>query len=236
MRITRTFVAALAGGVLVVGCGGTGGLGHAGGSSSGTSAGNAGEEVQGEDGEVDTEAFPVRIDAPVEELYEGSPTLKPRPAPHASDTDRVVHDLRERTLAMAGVAGTTTGSCGRGGIELKAGATSTCTVTYESLEIPWDVTVSEEYQPGDSAVRYRAKPLKGVLTAKGVGGRFYEQQSGRGVEEVWCSEIPDAELVELNTPTDHRCQYLLDSGGEKRWSIRVVEVRPSGVSFSLPED
>lgn len=244
MRITRTLVGVVAVGVLAVGCGSSdsddksGPADNSATPSASTDPGGAadGDDAQADDGDVEGEELPVKIDAPVKELLEDRPKISPEPPRDASETEKVIHDLREKTLAMAGVEGKTAGSCAGGKVTMKASATTTCTVTYEGLKVPWEVTISDKYKPGGIIFMYQAKPLKGVLTAKGVGGEFYKQQKQRGIEEVQCSEIPDAELVELNTQTEHRCQYLLDEGGEKSWSTRAIEVRPSGLSFNLPKD
>ncbi|MBU7598201.1 hypothetical protein JGS22_011385 [Streptomyces sp. P38-E01] len=237
MRITRTLVGAVAVAVLAVGCGGSGsgdGTEPGGNTASGSGGVDEGDDSQTDGGE--SEELPVKIDAPVEELLEDRPKINPEPPRDASETERVVHDLREKTLAMAGVEGRTAGSCAGGDVTMKAGATTTCTVTYEGLKVPWEVTISDRYEPGSFVFTYQAKPQMGLLTAKGVGGEFFKQQNRRGVDRVQCSEIPDAELVELNIQTEHRCQYPLDEDGEERWSVRAVEVQPSGLSFGLPRD
>lgn len=172
------------------------------------------------------------IEEPEEEPLGPSPELSPSPE-RGSATENVLNELKVDTLKMARVHGTMKAKCAGGALTMKAGATTKCSVTYEGVEVPWNVTISDNYTSGSKIFSYQAEPEKGVLTAKAVYGEWHKLQSSEN-RELRCSEIPDVELVDLDTPTNYKCQYLLEKDGGEEWSDRIVAVKTGGVEFNLP--
>jgi hypothetical protein len=222
-------------GMLTVGCGGTDSDKDAEPSAGRTAANSsaAPDAKQSDDSATQAEAeqLPVKLEGPVADLITTIPTVTPSPDRSASTTEKVLYELQKRTLRMAGVTGATSGECDGGELVLKAGATTSCTVTYESVKVPWEVTIGDTYKPGSIIFRYEAKPLKGVLTAQGVYGAFWKQQNSYS-EELRCSKVPEVELVELDQETAHKCQYLIKDGSGDRWSDRSVKLTERGAQFS----
>lgn len=231
MRHTRILIALAALGMLTVGCSGS----DASEPDATPSAGNtaAGDVKQNDDSgsQAEGEQLPVKLEGPVDDLITTTPTISPSPDRSATTTDKVLYELQRRTVRMAGIAGATSGECEGGELVMKAGAATSCTVTYEGVKVPWEITISDSYKPGSIIFSYTAKPLKGVLTAQGVHGTFWKQQNSYS-EDLRCSEIPKAVLVELDQETDYKCQYLIKDGSGDRFSDRSVKVSELGVQFS----
>ncbi|MBB1255937.1 hypothetical protein [Streptomyces alkaliterrae] len=242
MRYTRTLVGVVAVGLLTVGCGGDDSDGADAKSTPSTSAEapadsgdkNDKDDKGGENGGdagsgAEGDELPVKVEEEGD-LLGASPKIEPSPGRTATVTEKVLHELRQRTLRMAGVDGKTSGECAGGELKMEAGATTKCTVDYEGVKVPWDVTISDNYKPGSFVFSYRATPQKAVLTAKSAYGNFYKLNNSTS-DQLRCSEIPDAVLVDLGEDTEYRCQYLIKS--QNRWSDRAVAVREMGVTFNL---
>lgn len=232
MRISRTLVGVMVACMLTVGCGGSSGDGGTGGSAQ-----ESKDTAIGADGEVAGSELPYVVEEPEEELLGPNPELGS--APERGDaTEKVLNELKVGTLRMARAPGKMVARCARGTLTLKAGATTRCGVHYGGVEVPWNVTLADDYEPGSGVLSYRAEPLKGLLTAKAAYGQWYELQSARKRDELRCSEIPDVELVELDAPTNYKCQYLVEGSDEdsdeETWSDRVIVVKKDGVEFETP--
>ncbi|MBB1245803.1 hypothetical protein GL263_19920 [Streptomyces durbertensis] len=240
MRYTRTLVGVVAVGLLTVGCGGDDSDGadakstpSAEASADSGAKDNTDDQGTEDGGDAGSDAEGDELPVKVEEegdLLGASPKIEPSPDRTATVTEKVLHELRQRTLRMAGVEGKTSGECAGGELTMEAGATTKCTVDYEGVKVPWDVTISDNYKPGSFVFSYQAKPLKAVLTAKSAYGNFYKLNNSTS-DQLRCGEIPDAVLVELGEDTEYRCQYLIKS--QNRWSDRAVAVREMGVTFNL---
>ncbi|MER7054571.1 MULTISPECIES: hypothetical protein [unclassified Streptomyces] len=148
---------------------------------------------------------------------DGLKTPEPKPDSGAEFTEKVEHKLRRDLLRAAKVNGETTADC-PDGVTLKASATSACTATYEGVEIPYEVTVSDSYKEGGFLIQYDAEPQKDLLVAQRVYHEFWEQRGadgGGGYEQkVSCDEMPAAQAVNRGADTGHRCQVWHELGGE----------------------
>ncbi|MFI2431829.1 hypothetical protein [Streptomyces sp. NPDC018693] len=218
-------------GMLTVGCGGSDTSENDAKPSADSTATQDAKQNDDSASQVEGEQLPVKLEGPVADLITTMPTVSPSPDRSATTTEKVLYELQRRTLRMAGITGETSGECDGGELVMKAGATTACTITYESVKVPWEVTISDSYKPGSIIFSYEAKPLKGVVTAQGVYGAFWKQQNSYS-EDLRCSEVPKAELVELDQATAYKCQYLIKDSSGNRWSDRSVKVSERGVQFS----
>lgn len=177
--------------------------------------------------------LPVRITGERPELFKGNQAeldaaLPPPPGQDASVTDKVLHELREDTLRLAGVPGRiTAASCTSGKIPNKAGESTGCTIVYEGVEVTWAVVIESV---GWTSVSYRKYPPKtAVLVDTGVYGAFWESYRNQS-DELRCDTIPHISTVELDRDTGFKCQYL--DRARSRWINVPVIVRQFGVQFS----
>ncbi|MFF3786237.1 hypothetical protein [Streptomyces sp. NPDC001933] len=148
--------------------------------------------------------------------------LQPSPDSDAPLSTNLVYELRRRTINMARASGKTAGECPRD-LKPKAGTKATCTITYEGLEVVWDVTIGEEPGMWDNLVQYQAVPRKGVLTRDGAAGLLYGNYDP---ELVRCNNIPKAVLVPLNAATTYTCQTVDKGEPGLVESVRVTEAGP----------
>ncbi|MGY1451816.1 hypothetical protein [Streptomyces sp. SS8] len=230
MRHIRTVTAILAVGLLTAGCGGSEDGNGGSGTQSSAEAGN--NKSDRSDRTEEGERLPVVVESPAGEPVGTSPTISPSPARDADFTEKVIHELRKRTVRMAGAMGSTSGSCEGGEITLKAKAATECTVAYADVEIPWTVTISDSYKEGSFFIRYDAEPGKGLLAGEGVRAKLW-QDNNQYSEEMRCEELPEAEVVDLDADTGYKCQIVnKKSDGSGEYTVDMaVKVNPRGPSF-----
>lgn len=148
--------------------------------------------------------LPNVVPSPAGESVGSNPTLSPSPGANASLVENLKYELRSKTVAMAYTMGKASAKCDTANIEAKAGSKLSCTVTYEGVDVPWDVTIKGQGLTA-GLVEYTAHPRMGVITREGAI-RFYWANKALGEREVRCSDIPAVELVPLNTPTRYQCE------------------------------
>lgn len=149
------------------------------------------------------------------------------PGRDAAPTDRVIYNLQTRLLRQAQAAGPVSGSCSAP-INGTVPQQVTCTIVYQGLSVPFDVTV----KPGQGVFTYAVKQLKGVLVAETVRGAWYRQSTSvpeARADTVRCAAgLPPRELVDLDQSTRYTCSYRLRGGGVV---VRGVRLTTRGVEF-----
>jgi hypothetical protein len=201
--VTAVMVGAV--GLLVTGCGG----------------GDSGSDDAGSKSAAAFPVLPQKVPKPPA-MPEGE--LQPSPAADAPFSKNLAYDLRRKTLDMAMAEGKTVGEC-PDDVASKTGTRVTCTVTYEGLEVVWDVTIGDKSGWSDNVVQYKAVPRKGVLTRDGAARLLYGNYRP---ELVRCNNIPKAVLVPLNAKTEYTCQTV-DKG--KPGLVEAARVTDSGPRF-----
>ncbi|MET9434088.1 hypothetical protein [Streptomyces sp. NPDC006551] len=195
MRNTKILVGLTAAGLLIAGCGS---------SDTEDAAGGASQK-----------ALPVAVDGPrpgVVPQRETGEKLKVTPAPamDAPFVKKVEHSLRERVLRSARVPGTTAAKC-PDGVDQNAGAVSTCIATYQGVDVPYEVKISDSAKKGSALIFFEATPKKGLLVGEAVYDSFNEQfgsESGRtDASKLACDKLPAAKSVAMDTDTGFTCQY-----------------------------
>ncbi|MEV6963806.1 hypothetical protein AB0M47_01745 [Hamadaea sp. NPDC051192] len=215
MRKTKSVFCVVLAGLLAAGCGALK-------SSADSVAGDAGD---------DAKTLPVSISGPQADVVgrgDGDVLrIKPAPAVNAPVKDKIEHALREDVLATVRVLGTTSANCADG-ITMRAGATSQCTVTYQGIDIPYEVKISDRYTEGSMVFSYTKKPTKGVLVAKVIYNLMnerYGSDSGRtDASKLACDEIPAVKVVEFRADTGYTCQY---------WGEHAKDGKPGYVTLKI---
>ncbi|MEE1929259.1 hypothetical protein V1J52_13905 [Streptomyces sp. TRM 70351] len=223
MRFPKILIGVVAAAALTAGCGSDDGSGDG-----DSRPGGAAAEEQNEPSEQ--EDLPVAVTGPRPDVLDtDDDALQPPDEPDSSAdfARKVEHKLRANVLRSAKVAGETTATC-PDGVTREAGATSRCTVTYDGVEIPYEIVISDSYQEGDFLTQYKAVPKKGLLVAEAVYDTFWKQKGEDDpyVEALTCDEIPAAEAVDLNTDTGHRCQ-LRDEYRTTRFTVTMDSFGPA---------
>ncbi|WP_307128446.1 hypothetical protein [Streptomyces sp. B1I3] len=165
--------------------------------------------------------LPQKIVKPVP-LPAGGP--HPSPPAGAAFHERVAFGLREKTLAMANTAGTTTARC-PAGLTLRKGAEAVCVSTYEGLRIEWDVLVGASKDRFGNDVQWSAEPRTGIITRDGAANALYTYYAP---DLVRCGDIPKAVLVPAFVRTHYSCQTVKDGRAGK--PLRA-EARLNGPGF-----
>lgn len=235
MHYTKKLIGLAAVGILAVSCG-TGG-------SSGTAvtpAADSKPEAPQETSAAPQEAtLPVAVDGPQKDVLQSSSDAQlkvlPKPDNSAPFTDRVEHKLQEQLLGRVKVPGKTSAEC-PDGVTQKAGAVSTCNVTYEGAVIPYEVKISDSYKEGSFMTFYNAKPLKSLIVAKAVYHQLYEQygkEAGLEANKLACEEFPVAQAVDLNGDSGLTCQYWNKYGNKGEGGFETLRVKAGtyGPSF-----
>ncbi|MBM7442859.1 hypothetical protein [Streptomyces sp. HB132] len=190
-------------------------------SASGCASGDS--DTAGADEQVIGEILPQKLARPADRPKED---LQPSPADDATFGENLAHELRRKTLAMADASGEATAECPED-IGSTSGSQVSCTVTYEGLEVAWNVSIGDTSGWSDNVVEYTASPRTGVLTREGVARLLYGNHSD-SIDYVLCNDIPEAVLVPLNTETDYTCE-LVPKDKEPiglNESVRVTEAGP----------
>ncbi|MCX4967358.1 hypothetical protein OHA98_21840 [Streptomyces sp. NBC_00654] len=177
-------------------------------------------------------ALPVAVDGPQKDVVpqrEAGERLKITPLPpmDAPFVEKVEHNLRQAVLRSARVPGETSAKC-PDGVDEKAGAVSQCIATYEGVDVPYEVKISESAKEGNSLIFFDTTPKKGLLVAKAVYDSLnesYGSESGRtDASKLACEEIPAAKAVPLGKDTGYTCQY---------WSKFADEGEPGYATLRL---
>ncbi|MBD0838531.1 DUF4333 domain-containing protein [Streptomyces sp. TRM68416] len=210
MRIPRITLLLVTAAALAAGCG----SGED--SSADAAAKPAGSKSRGQASEAEPLAVEIDRARPgVVELLEDLKEPEPKPGKDAEFTEKVEYKLREDLLRDAWIDGETTADC-PDGVTLKASATSRCTATYEGVEIPYEVTVKDDYKEGAFLIRYETRPLKDLLVAERVYNEFWRnhgEQGGGGFEQkLTCDEMPDALAVDRGADSGYRCRLWTKAG------------------------
>ncbi|MFD7731907.1 hypothetical protein ACFV6F_16150 [Kitasatospora phosalacinea] len=165
--------------------------------------------------------------------------ITPTPDVSAPVLEKVQYAIRQDVLTRAHVVGTTTATC-PAGITMKAGAVSQCTATYEGVEIPYEVKISDSYKEGSSVFSYTRTPKKGLLVAKFVYNQLnehYGPESGRtDASKPACQELPVAKAYDLGADADtgYTCQYWSEYGknGKPGYvTLKVTTGASGGMGF-----
>ncbi|WP_151772125.1 hypothetical protein [Streptomyces abyssomicinicus] len=198
MRTTRIFTGIIAAALACAGC-----------SASGDSSDDAGQNAK---------PLPHAIDGPQPDVFpQGGDELRVKPAPKAGDSveEKIQHALRENVLSIAHTPGETSAKC-PDGITMKASVTSSCTVTYEGAEIPYEVKISDSYREGSMVFSYEKTPKSALLVAKEIYNLMWEhygKDSGRSdASKLACDELPAAKAVKFGADTGYACQYWGEHG------------------------
>ncbi|WP_406283773.1 hypothetical protein [Streptomyces sp. NBC_00209] len=224
MKQTKILVGLAAAGLLLAGCGS---------SDSGDAADGAAQK-----------ALPVAIDGPrptVVPQREAGEKLKVAPAPamDAPFAEKVGHNLREKVLRSARVAGKTAATC-PDGVDQKAGAVSTCVATYEGVEVPYEVKISDSAKKGSALVFFEATPKKGLLVGEAVYDSFNEQygaESGRtDASKLACDELPAAKAVPMGADTGYTCQYWSKFGNQGEPGYTTLRITMGKDGYGLGFD
>ncbi|MFE5724061.1 hypothetical protein [Streptomyces erythrochromogenes] len=92
-------------------------------------------------------------------------------------------------------------------LDLRGGApgtTVTCTITYEGVQVAWDVTIDETGW-SQNFVGYTAFPAQGLVTRDGVARLMFGNDST--LDHAVCSDIPKAALVPFGK-TESKCEKV----------------------------
>ncbi|MFF9508057.1 hypothetical protein ACF1BU_19870 [Streptomyces sp. NPDC014724] len=187
----------------------------------GCSGGGSGSDDAGTKSAAAFPVLPQKVPKPPT-MPEGE--LQPSPDADAPFSKNLAYELRRKTLDMAKAEGKTVGECPND-VASKAGTHVTCTITYEGLDVVWDVTIGEKSGWSDNVVQYQAVPRKGVLTRDGAARLLYGNYDP---ELVRCNNIPEAVLVPMNTKTKYTCQTV-DKG--KPGLVEAARVTDAGPRF-----
>ncbi|MBF6049209.1 hypothetical protein GO001_29145 [Streptomyces sp. NRRL B-1677] len=134
---------------------------------------------------------------------------EPSPAADASFSENLEYELRRKTRAMAGAAGSITAECPKD-VQSENGTQTTCKTTFEGLQVEWDVRIGEKSL--FSTVKYTATPRQGILTRDGVARLLYGNYKG-SIDYALCNDIPKAVLAPLGSPSKYGCDVVMK--GEK---------------------
>lgn len=179
-----------------------------------------------EDGKDGGAAEPSVIGSPV-----GKPIESPRAMPERlSDTvagpdleapyiEHVKHELRTRTVKMAGAPGKTSAKCDKDSIRPQAGASITCTVTYEGIEVTWPVKFTGKPGFGNMGDGYEAQPSTGLLTREGALTFFWGNHHDTS-SDLRCDAMPRVVKVPLGRKSKFQCSYFAakaSTDGQDMW-------------------
>lgn len=180
--------------------------------------GESGSSSNGDDQAKSTQKalLPQRLDQP-KARESDEPKAPPAAAPFS---EQLAHELRERTLDMAGADGTTTARC-PGDVTARKGVNVTCATSYEGHHINWRVTIGDE-AAWMQAVEFEATPSKGILTREAVSRLLFGNYKG-SIDYALCNNIPEVSLVPLDQRTRYQCEVVLK--GEKPTGLAALPIR-----------
>ncbi|KJK50650.1 hypothetical protein [Streptomyces sp. NRRL F-4428] len=145
------------------------------------------------------------------------------PAADAAFAENVIYELQRKTLTMANAPGALTGECPKD-MESKPGTTVTCTVTYEGVQVAWNVTIGEKGW-SQNVVEYTAFPAQGLVTRDGVARLMFGNDST--LDYALCNDIPKAVLVPFGK-TEYKCEKV-SQGKEPVGYNQTVHITTTGL-------
>ncbi|MEU0161720.1 hypothetical protein ABZ154_23510 [Streptomyces sp. NPDC006261] len=233
MHYTKKLIGLAAVGILAVGCG----SGDSTGSTVDPAADTKPDTAQETTAAPQAAPLPVTVDGPQKDVLDsasdGQLKVLPKPDNSAPFTKRVEHKLQEQVLGRVKVPGTTSAEC-PDGVTQKAGAVSTCNVTYEGAVIPYEVKISDSYKEGSFMTFYNARPLKGLLVAKVVHNELFKRYGSRSdASKLACEEFPAATAVDFDADSGLTCQYWSKYGNQGDGGYETLRVKAGtyGPSF-----
>lgn len=172
-----------------------------------------------------------------EQIEAALPPEEPRP----SLMDKVMRALMHDTVSMAGAIGDVRpGTCEAVVPKQGEKRSRRCTVTYEGIDVVWDVRFIRIDGGLWTTAEYRAEPLTGVLTARKVyesAGWNHDELSPRR-----CDRMPELIRVErVGKPTPYQCQSRVhecvhEKGWRFWWANSSVSVDENGNVAFVPRE
>ncbi|GGV50307.1 hypothetical protein GCM10010245_79150 [Streptomyces spectabilis] len=144
--------------------------------------------------------------------------------------EHVKHELRTRTVKMAGAPGKTSARCDKDDVKPAKGAAITCTVTYEGIDVTWPVTFTGKPGFGGMGDGYEAQPSTGILTREGVTRYFWGNNHDAG-KDLRCDTMPRVKKVLLDRKSGYRCTYFTPNAstdGRDMWITQDVYITTNG--------
>ncbi|MGW7067123.1 hypothetical protein [Streptomyces sp. NPDC054872] len=191
-----------------------------------------------DNGKNDGTAEPSVIGSPVGKSIESPKAMPqrlsdtvPEPDPDAPFIEHVKHELRTRTVTMAGAPGKTSARCDKDSVRPVTGARVTCTVTYEGIEVTWPVKFAGKPGFGGMGDGYEAQPSTGLLTREGALTYFWGNNSDTGTD-LRCDTLPRVTKVPLGRKSKFQCSYFAakaSTDGSDMWITQSFYSTTAGV-------
>ncbi|HEY8457208.1 MAG TPA: hypothetical protein VIL34_16575 [Actinopolymorphaceae bacterium] len=173
----------------------------------------------------------VPVTRPATGLAEPTPQI-PKPE---GGLPAITYELQEQVVKTAGVSKPTTATCEVSKIPM-ALRDFDCTVTYEGLEVPFTVTITDVTDAsaiGMSLFEWKSKAHKVVITRQGVFDSFWRENVRAGEKNMRCDgHIPRKALVRPGR-TGYYCYSTSRGGTHNRWEVTTNE---HGLQFVATED
>lgn len=147
------------------------------------------------------------------------------PGDNASPTDQILYDLQQRVVAAAGVKAQMSAACEGGVITGTVDQTVTCTITYDGLDVKYQVDIDG----GTPTFNWTAVTDSTVLTSEGVGLAYWARY-GADSPELRCDKMPDKKLVKVGKDTGYRCYRKKGDG----WAQDAVVLADGKITFRSP--
>lgn len=173
-----------------------------------TSCSSATDEKKGGAAEPSVIGSPVGkpISSPVPKPQRKGDSV-PDPEPDAPFIEHIKSELRTRTVEMAGALGKTSARCDKKSVQPAEGASITCTVTYEGIDVTWPVKFTGKPGFGGMGEGYEAKPSTGLLTREGALEYFWGNNAESGTD-LRCDTLPRIAKVPLGQMSGFQCSYF----------------------------
>ncbi|MFF1713167.1 hypothetical protein [Streptomyces sp. NPDC058268] len=155
----------------------------------------------------------------------------PEPDPDAPFIEHVKYELATRTVKMAGAPGETSARCDKDSVRPARGASVTCTVTYEGIEVTWPVKLTGKPGFGGMDDGYEAQPSTGLLTREGALTYFWGNNSDAGTD-LRCDTLPRVTKVPLGRKSKFQCSYFAakaSTDGSDMWITQSFYSTTDGV-------
>jgi len=161
-----------------------------------------------------------------------APTLAGTPAPtwkppnmftHPDPLKQIRYDLESRVLSSARVARATSSTCDRSDYKGNVPATFTCTVSYDTLKVVYQVVARPK---GDRLFEYEATAPQTVVTRAGLLALVWEKygpSSPRQGTDLRCEEFPEMALVDVHKKLPQVCYAKVSQ--DRR--TRKITIAPS---------
>jgi hypothetical protein len=148
-----------------------------------------------------------------------------------TDVELIIHSLHRNVLSTTWVQRPIETDCEFDRFPSRPG-TYRCTVTYDGIELPFQVRIGVITRDGRRSLTYKVIPEKTVLTKKAVLGEFWRGGTTMGYTEMRCDDdIPAREVVELG-PTPYSCYYKTKGSKDARYyHLARVHVTENGLEI-----